>query len=129
MNSAIVKIKSAYDSMMFRVFLLMSTIMILPQKALALAVTDLTQDQSGGQNFGDMADNLNDATQQGATLTIQIITVFGFVVVGISLYALWKASKEERESPMGAIVGLVIGGAMAGVGSVMWIMRNTVVGV
>ena len=51
-----------------------------------------------------------------------------FVVVAISLYTLWKASKEEREKPRSAVVGLFIGGAMAAVGTIMWIMKNTVVG-
>ena len=56
------------------------------------------------------------------------MSIGGFVVVAISLYTLWKASKDEREKPLSAIVGLFIGGAMAAVGTIMWMMRNTVTG-
>ncbi len=106
---------------------LMGTLVTAP--AHAISTTDLTSDTSGGKKFGDVADNLNTASQQGASLIIQVVTVGGFVVVAISLYTLWKSSKEDgREKPMSAIVGLFIGGAMAAVGSIMWIMKNTVVG-
>jgi RsiW-degrading membrane proteinase PrsW (M82 family) len=94
----------------------------------AMSPTDLTTDKSGGQDFGQMASRLDDAAQIGATLLISLVAIGGFVVIAISLYTLWKASKDEREKPMSAIVGLFIGGAMAGVSSVMWIFRNTVVG-
>lgn len=96
--------------------------------AYALNKTDLTQDKSGGKKFQDVAANLDDAAQTGASLFIQIVSIGGFVVVAISLYTLWKASKDEREKPMSAIVGLFIGGAMAAVGTIMWIMKTTVVG-
>lgn len=103
--------------------------MAFASSALAISTTDLTTDTSGGKKFGDVADNLNTASQQGASLIIQVVTVAGFVVVALSLYTLYKASKEDREAkPVGAIVGLFIGGAMAAVGTIMWIMKNTVVG-
>ncbi|MDB6009974.1 MAG: hypothetical protein JWL65_2224 [Gammaproteobacteria bacterium] len=94
----------------------------------AITATDLTQDTSGGKKVGDVASNLNTASQQIATLVIQIVSVGGFVVVALSLYQLWKASKDEREAPTPAIVGLFVGGAMAGVGTIMWIMKSTVTG-
>jgi hypothetical protein len=94
----------------------------------AITATDLTQDTSGGKKVGDIAGNLNTASQQIATLIIQIVSVGGFVVVALSLYQLWKSSKDEREAPTPAIVGLFVGGAMAGVGTIMWIMRTTVTG-
>lgn len=97
-------------------------------KAFALNKIDLTQDTSGGKNLGDVAENIDSAGQTGASLLIGLCALGGFVVVAISLYALWKASKDEREKPMGALVGLFIGGAMAAVGTIMWIMRNTIVG-
>lgn len=89
---------------------------------------DLTKDTSNGKKIGDVMNNVNVASQQGASLLIQLCALAGFVVVAISLYTLWKASKDEREKPMSAVVGLFIGGAMAGVGSIMWIMKNTVTG-
>lgn len=100
--------------------------LVLP--AHALSKTDLTQDTSGGKKFEQIAENVDGAVQTGASLMIQIVAVGGFVVVAVSLYTLWKASKDEREKPMSAVVGLFIGGAMAGVGTIMWMMRNTVVG-
>lgn len=89
---------------------------------------DLTKDTSNGKKFGDVAGNINVAAQQGASLLVQLTALGGFVVVAISLYTLWKASKDEREKPMSAVVGLFIGGAMAGIGTIMWIMKNTVTG-
>ena len=94
----------------------------------AISKTDLTQDMSGGKKFDDIAGNIDDAGQTGATLLIGLVSIGGFVVVAISLYTLWRASKDEREKPLSAIVGLFIGGAMAGVGTIMWMMRNTVTG-
>lgn len=94
----------------------------------AISKTDLTQDISGGKKFDDIAGNIDGAAQTGASLLIQLVAIGGFVVVAISLYTLWKASKDEREKPLSAVVGLFIGGAMAGVGAIMWMMRNTVTG-
>lgn len=96
--------------------------------AFAISKTDLTQDMSGGKKFDDIAGNIDQAGQTGATLLIGLVSIGGFVVVAISLYTLWRASKDEREKPLSAIVGLFIGGAMAGVGTIMWMMRNTVTG-
>lgn len=127
MAKAIQAIKNTYDNMMMKLFLIMSALLAAPQQVLALARTDLTQDTSGGANFDAIADNLDGAAQTSASLLIQIVSVGGFVVVAISLYTLYKASKEDRESPMPAIVGLFIGGAMAAVGTIMWVMRNTVI--
>lgn len=94
----------------------------------AISKTDLTQDTSGGKTFEDIAGNIDNAAQTGASLLIQLVSIGGFVVVAISLFTLWKASKDEREKPLSAIVGLFIGGAMAAVGTIMWMMRNTVTG-
>ena len=105
---------------------MLSALMSMP--AHAINKTDLTNDMSGGKTFEDMAGNIDNAAQTGATLIITLVAIGGFVVVAISLYTLWRASKDERERPLSAIVGLFIGGAMAGVGTIMWMVRNTIVG-
>jgi hypothetical protein len=97
--------------------------------ALALDKVDLTTDTSGGKTFDDIAANIDNAGKSGAAAIIGLVAIGGYVVVAISLYSLWKASKDQREEkPMSAIAGLFIGGAMAAVATIMWIMKNTVVG-
>lgn len=130
MKQFIKQVKTLSASMVTKVTLAYISIMGIAHNAVAqnLPKTDLTKDTSGGKKFDDVANNLNNAAQTGASLMIQLVAIGGFVVVAISLYTLWKASKDEREKPMSAVVGLFIGGAMAGVSTVMWMMKNTVVG-
>ena len=122
------KLHAFYSTLMVRLLALMATFMVAPQ-ALAIDKIDLTDDSiGGGQDFDDIASNIDGAAQSGAALIIQLVTLGGFVVVAMSLYQLYKASKDEREKPGSAIMGLFIGGAMAAVGSIMWIMKRTVIG-
>ena len=128
MKATIVKLAETarFKAMMAYSFIIALLCGYLP--AHAISKTDLTQDISGGKKFDDIAGNIDGAAQTGASLLIQLVSIGGFVVVAISLYTLWKASKDEREKPLSAIVGLFIGGAMAAVGTIMWMMRNTVTG-
>lgn len=120
-------IKSFYLNIVTRLIVLMTGI-LTGSSALAISKTDLTQDTAGGKTASNIFENVDNTAQEGATLLISLVSIGGFVVVAISLFTLWKASKDEREKPLSAIVGLFIGGAMAGVGTIMWIMRNTVIG-
>lgn len=130
MKATILKVQNTarYKALIAYSFVIALLSSALATPAHAISKTDLTQDMSGGKKFDDIASNIDDAAQTGASLMIQLVALGGFVVVAISLYTLWKASKDEREKPLAAIVGLFIGGAMAGVGTIMWMMRNTVTG-
>ena len=123
MKKLLQKINSLYLQVMAMV-----GVALVATPASALQKIDLTQDASQGKNLQDIASNIDDASQTGAALIIQLVAVGGYVVVALSLYGLYKASKDEREKPLPALVGLFIGGAMAAVGTILWIMKNTVIG-
>jgi len=126
MKASLRKLANTLQCKAFMAATVLSGVMSLP--AHAISKTDLTQDTSGGKKFDDIAGNIDTAAQAGASLLIELVAIGGFVVVAISLYTLWRASKDEREKPLSAIVGLFIGGAMAGVGTIMWMMKNTITG-
>lgn len=132
MKSISTTLRSAYTNLNVRFALAMTAVAGMltagANPAYAVSPTDLTQNTAGNKNLTTVTGNIDTAAQNLATLIISIVTIGGFVVVAISLYQMYKASKDEREKPVSAIVGLFIGGAMAAVGTIMWIMRNTIVG-
>src|SRR5471030_1619806 len=132
MNHFIKSVKKSVSAMWLKALAIVMATSAMAGTALAqtstLPTTDLTKDTSNGKKISDVANNLNTAAQTGASLMIQLVAIGGFVVVAISLYTLWKASKDEREKPLSAIDGLFIGGAMAAVASIVWIMKNTITG-
>ena len=89
---------------------------------------DVNADKSGGKTVGNVLNNVNETAKQGGTLVVSLAALAGYIIIIISLFSLYKASKDEREKPTSAIVGLFMGGLLAGVGTVMYIIRNSVVG-
>lgn len=120
-------IRNSYTESCIKLFAFFS-LMFASVQAMALDPINLTENSGNNRNFSDIAGNIDNAAQVGAALIIQLVTIGGFIVVALSLYQLYKASKDEREKPTSAVVGLVIGGAMAGVGTIMWMMKNTITG-
>lgn len=97
--------------------------------AMAVDATDLTQDQSGGKTFSDAFTNMDTLRQEGSTFIIGISALLGIIIIIVSLLSLHNASKDDtRETPKGAIVGLIVGGCLAAAAAIMWMMANTVTG-
>ncbi len=98
---------------------------VLAPPVFAVQATDATQDSSGGKNFTQVAGNIDQARQIGTTVLLGIFALVGIIMAGMSILALHRASKEEREKPTGAVVGLICGGAMTMVSMIVWIVHNT----
>lgn len=82
------------------------------------------QGQQTQKKFTDLADTLTETADTGASLFFNLIAIFGFVLIALGLYQLYKASKDEREKPMSAVVGIIVGGLMSGAGVIAWAIRN-----
>ncbi|MDK2124413.1 hypothetical protein [Parachitinimonas caeni] len=80
------------------------------------------------KKLGSITGNLKTASNDIYDLLLTVAALVGFLIVGYSLYQLYKSSKDEREKPASAIVGLFIGGAMLGISTITVVMRNTVTG-
>ena len=108
--------------------ILMAYILLHSATASAITKVDLTTDMSKGKTMTDVFTNADNAAQEGAAFFIGLVAIAGYVVIALSLWTLYKASKDEREKPISAFVGMFVGGLMAGVGTFMWIIRNSMLG-
>lgn len=78
------------------------------------------------QTTSEIAENLSEAMDTGGHAIIVIAGVFGAIVVAVSLYTMYRATKDDRAKPIGAVVGLFVGGLMLGIPILLWIMFNTI---
>lgn len=91
----------------------------------SVQATDATQDQSGGKNLTNLASNADSFRQIITTVILGGFALVGIITAGMSIIALHRASKEDREKPAGAIVGLFAGGALTAVSFIVWVVHNT----
>lgn len=94
----------------------------------ALPKVDLTQDASGGKNIGDVANNVGGGVDSLNSLALAIAAFAGLIITILSAYTIYKAGKEEREKPTSAVVGIIVGGLMLAIPTIMWLSRNTIIG-
>lgn len=109
----------------FAIFMAMSTGMAYAQQY-KLADPKGTSG-AGNKSLKDLATNGADTAQTGADLAIIIFGLIGLLMFGFSLYAAYKAGKDDsgRETPKGAIWGMGIGAAMTCVTLLLGMTRNT----
>lgn len=81
---------------------------------------------AGNKRVDDMLVRAGKTGQSVLDFVFIIFTVLGVIVVGVSLYQLYQASKDEREKPKSAVVGMFVGGALTAVGLITGYMANTV---
>lgn len=98
----------------------------------AFAQTQQTGQQGpvNAQNFQQVAGNVTSSLNTFSTLATTFAAVAGLVLVANSLFNLYKASKDpsHQVKPMSGIIGLVIGGLLVAVGTVVSISKTSVVG-
>ncbi|MBR5949959.1 MAG: hypothetical protein IKZ87_00830 [Actinomycetaceae bacterium] len=79
--------------------------------------------------LGDVAENMTETADEISQLIILLASVMGAIVCVASLYTMWRATKDEKERPVGAVVGLVVGGLLIAVPKILWVFFNTIMGI
>lgn len=64
--------------------------------------------------------------QSGIDLFLIGCAAIGIILFAICVWGMYKASKEERESPKGAIAGVFVGAAMTIIPLLIGLTRNTI---
>lgn len=96
--------------------------------AQSLSTIDLTRDQSGGKNLQNAMEQSGSLIGTGSSFVLLVWAFIGLIVTSMSVYTIYKASKEEREKPTSAVVGIFVGGALLAIPTIMWMARNSMFG-
>lgn len=80
---------------------------------------------ANGRKVDDMLTGGTNTMQRILDFVFVVCTVIGVILVAGSMYKLYEASKEEREKPKSAIVGLFVGGGLTAVGLITGYIANT----
>lgn len=97
-------------------------------QAQSLSSIDLTKDQSGGKNLQAAMQQGGSLIGTGTSFVLLVLAFIGLIVTAMSIYTIYKASKEEREKPTSAIIGVFVGGALLAIPTIMWMARNSIFG-
>ena len=81
---------------------------------------------AGSSNVNSMLNNGTNTVNNLTNFVLMLFAAAGIIIVGLSIFSMWKASKDERESPKGAIVGLIAGAAMTAVALIAGLIANTI---
>lgn len=78
--------------------------------------------------LGAVGQNLAGAADDVAALIIILAGVMGAIVMLASLYTLWKSTRDDtgKERPIGAVIGMIVGGLLIGVPKIIWMFYNTI---
>lgn len=82
---------------------------------------------AGDKSLRDLANSGAETAQSGADFAIIVFCLIGVILFGGSLYAAYKAGKDDsgRETPKGALWGMGIGAALTCVTLLLGMTRNT----
>lgn len=124
--TALKKTKAVIDTRILATCIVASTpVLSFAQNTGSIQGFDNAKQQAGSKKLDDVANNVDRFAGNTYNSMTTVATLVGVFLVAISLWNLYKASKEDRESPKHAIVGLIIGGLMTVIGLVTAFSANT----
>lgn len=117
---------SMFKTTQHKLALLAASLYTTATQSQSLSSIDLTRDQSGGKTLQHAMESGGSLIGTGTSFTLLVLAFVGLIVTAMSIYTIYKASKEEREKPVSAIVGVFVGGALLAIPTIMWMSRNSI---
>lgn len=119
-------LNSMFKTTQHKLALLAASLYTTTTQSQSLSSIDLTRDQSGGKTLQHAMEQGGSLIGTGTSFTLLVLAFVGLIVTAMSIYTIYKASKEEREKPVSAIVGVFVGGALLAIPTIMWMSRNSI---
>ena len=79
---------------------------------------------AGTRQITDLTKKTNETANAIVNTVLVVAALAGVVLICGSVWGIYKASKEDRESPKVAIVGIFVGAAMTMISVLVGIFRN-----
>jgi hypothetical protein len=90
-----------------------------------LTAFDNAKTAAGTKTLSSVAAQAGNEANTGMTAFLLLCTGAGVVLVAISVWGLYTASRDDRETPKKAIVGVLVGGAMTIISLITAYSSNT----